>query len=85
MSTRPASTDAPARHRHLLDPAGLRRAQLVFHLHRFDDDHRLAGRTVSPARDQHADDAAGHRRDDRLLAVGVGAAVGSRRARSDGR
>ena len=30
--------------RRLLDRAGLRRAQLVFHLHRFDDDHALPRR-----------------------------------------
>ena len=42
-STRPASTEVPAATGDVLDAAGLRRSQLVLHLHRFDDDDRLAG------------------------------------------
>ncbi len=40
-STRPASTGVPGVTFDFPDPAGLRRAQLVLHLHRLDDDHAL--------------------------------------------
>ena len=37
-------------------------AQLVLHLHRFDDDERLTGGDRIAGLDEHADDFAGHRR-----------------------
>ena len=47
---------------------GASRTQLVFHLHRFDDDETLARLDVITGFDEDADDLARHRRDDPLRA-----------------
>ena len=59
----------------VLDPSGLRRSQLVLHLHRFDDDNRLAGGDLVARRDEYPDHAPGHRRDDRLRAFGLAGGI----------
>ena len=66
-STRPASTEVPGVTADFHDRSGLRRAQLVLHLHRFDDDDALTGGHGIAGVDEHADDATRHGRDDRLL------------------
>ena len=47
---------------HFDDPAGLGRLQFVLHLHRLDDEQRIAGRDLCARFGQYAHDLAGHRR-----------------------
>ena len=62
-------------HGDVLDASGLRRAQLVLHLHRFDDDDGLArARPRRPAATSTRTTRPGIGRDDLLLAVRPGAA-----------
>ena len=77
MSTRPPSTDIPGATATCVTRPGLRRAQLVLHFHRFDHDHRLAWRHLITLGDQDSHHTARHRRDDRLLAIGMYRGVGS--------
>ena len=70
MTSTPAGVDGhPRRHGHLLDRPRPGRSQFVLHLHRFDDDERLARLDFVPGTDEHADDTPGHWRNDRLFAV----------------
>src|SRR5205085_10499760 len=63
------------RHGDVLHASGLGGAQLVLHLHCFDDHDGLTAFDFVAGGHQHADDAAGHRRNDLLLAVRAGAGV----------
>ena len=65
---RPPATRSPGR-RAPLHRALERRVHRDLHLHRLEDDERLAGRTVSPGLDLDSDHRARHRRRDRALAV----------------
>ena len=60
------------RNRDAYDPARDRGPDLVFHLHRFDDDQRRTCGKLITLGDHDADDATRHRRDDRAT---VAAAV----------
>src|SRR6476646_1152365 len=55
--------------RNVLDAARFRRSQLIFHLHSFDDDDRLAGGDLVARPHENPNDAPRHRRDDRLRAL----------------
>src|SRR3982750_2220680 len=61
----------PWRDGYLRHAARLRRAQLVLHFHRFDDDHSLPRGDLVSLSDQHPDHTAGHRCGNRPFAVGV--------------
>src|SRR5436190_24147270 len=66
----------PGSHGDVLDASGLGRAQLVLHLHRLDDDDGLPALDFVADGDEHADDPAGHGRDDPLFTVRAAARVG---------
>ena len=70
--TSPAATWAPARDVDPADHAGVRRADGVLHLHRLEDQHRLAGGDRGADLDGDADDGARHRREQRTARHRVG-------------
>jgi hypothetical protein len=57
---------------------GPRRPELVFHLHRFDDDNGLANVDLVTVGDEHSHHSSGHRGHDRDLAVTVQRRLGVR-------
>ena len=67
-SSSPASTERALARVQLADRPVAARAQLVFHLHRFDDHDRLTRADGLARRHADAHDLAGHRRDEPLRA-----------------